>query len=177
MRKDDCFELGHVVKALGTKGENVILLDVDEPQAYDQMESVFVEDNGNLVPFFIEHFQLQEKGFARVKFEEIEDRVSAEALNGSKLFLPLQALPALESDQFYYHDVVGYQVKDQEKGMLGVVESFVMAGNQDLMIMTYKEKEVLIPVMDEIILKAEHEAKIIEVKLPDGLLELYLEEE
>ena len=42
--------------------------------------------------------------------------------------------------------------------------------------MDYKGKEVLIPVIPEIVLEADKEAKILNVNLPEGLLEVYLEE-
>ena len=51
---DDCYQLGNVVKTHGLRGELVIFLDVDHPELYQEMESVLVDMNGKLVPFFIE---------------------------------------------------------------------------------------------------------------------------
>ena len=53
MRKDECYRLGHIVKTHGLKGAVTIELDVDYPEEYDEMESVFLEQSGNLIPFFI----------------------------------------------------------------------------------------------------------------------------
>ena len=54
MRIDDCYQLGYVIKTHGLQGELSIMLDVDVPQAYQNLESVFVATVGSdtLIPFF-----------------------------------------------------------------------------------------------------------------------------
>jgi 16S rRNA processing protein RimM len=91
-------------------------------------------------------------------------------------FLPLDELPELENDQFYYHEIIDYQVVDKNLGELGKVLTVHSMQAQDLMVMEYKGKEVLIPVISEIVLNADKEAKILNVNLPEGLLEVYMED-
>jgi 16S rRNA processing protein RimM len=43
--------------------------------------------------------------------------------------------------------------------------------------MIYKNREVLIPLTDEIIPKVDKKAKVVHSILPDGLLEVYLEDD
>ena len=68
-------------------------------------------------------------------------------------------------------------MEDTEKGMLGLVKEVFEAGHQDLIGMEYKGKEVLIPINDDVILNVDRDNALIKVSLPDGLLELYLEDE
>src|SRR5690606_17765931 len=113
-----CFQLGYVVKVHGIKGEIQIFLDVDIPSNYKNLESVFVDIDSKLVPFFVENIQISgNKGI--LKLEEVGSIEEAEPLKGKSLYLPLQRLPALPDNQFYFHEVVGYDVQDASEGLIG----------------------------------------------------------
>lgn len=174
MRKDDCFELGLITKPHGLKGEAVIFLDVDDPSAYYQMESVFVEINNRLVPFFVTDLTPARNQKAIIRFDDINTKESIDELIGNRLWLPLKLLPKLKKG-FYFHEVIGYSVKDKRLGLLGTVKEFMDSGPQALMTMDYKSCEVLIPVTDEIVGEAAHQDNIIHVDLPEGLLDLYFD--
>lgn len=173
MKLDQCFQLGVVLKPHGLKGELYISLDTDYPEDYQEMESVFMLQNGKLVPFFIEYIQLKNKE-ALVKFEDVEDKEGALSLRGNTLHLPLTELPELTGNQFYFHEIDGFKIEDSENGMLGIVKEVFEAGHQDLIGMEYQGKEVLIPINDEVILDVDRDNKLLRVSLPKGLLELYL---
>ncbi|MFB9865101.1 ribosome maturation factor RimM [Rufibacter immobilis] len=173
MTLDACFQLGYIVKTHGTKGQVVAFFDVDFPEEYDELESVFLLINGKLVPFFIDDLNPQDKGRSIIKFEDVNSVPEAEKLKGVSLYLPLNQLPELEEDQFYFHEVIGYTVVDQQLGELGTVQAFFDLPNQDLLAMDYQGHEVLIPVQDEIILRSSKEERKIYVNLPEGLLEVY----
>ena len=172
---ESCFQLGYVLKTHGLKGELVFVIDADNPQEYNEMESVFVELNKKLVPFFIERIQLNSDR-AIVKFEEIDSIDKAKAFKGSKLFLPLDVLPELE-DGYYFHELIGFKVIDSKEGALGPISGVFDAGSQDLIAMQYQEKEVLIPLTDEVVTKVDKQAKTIHTSLPDGLLDIYLSDD
>ena len=175
MTIDNCFKLGHIVKKHGLKGELSILLDADYPEDYKQLESVFVEVNKQLVPFFIEYLQLNgDRGI--IKFEDVDDLASAERLLKSNLYLPADNLPELGEGQFYYHEVIGYMVIDKVIGEVGPVDQIYEFPNQDLFGVIHQEKEVLIPINDQLIVKVDHQLRQVEVNLPAGLLEIYLED-
>lgn len=53
MNIDDCYQLGYIIKPHGLKGELQLLLDVDSPEDYQNLESVFVRQGQQLVPFLL----------------------------------------------------------------------------------------------------------------------------
>ncbi len=175
MKAENCFELGYLTKPHGLSGEIQAILDSETPEYYENMESVFVEINKKLIPFFIESISISGKK-AIIKFEDIKSPDEAVGFAGKKLYLPLEFLPALEDDQFYYHEIINYKVTDKRLGPLGKVESVVENPGHDLIIMQYLNREVIIPLNDDIVYKVDHDNSTILVDLPDGLLELYMED-
>ncbi|MDU0371942.1 ribosome maturation factor RimM [Hymenobacter endophyticus] len=177
MTLDDCYELGSIVKPHGLKGFVVAALDVDDLEAYRKLKTVLLEmptASGKLTEYAVEKLQPQGTERALLKLKGIERIEEAEPLRNAKLWRPLAELPALKEDQFYFHDVVGFMVVDQQLGELGSVETFYELPQQDVLSMRYQGQEVLIPVADELILSADQEAKKLYVNLPEGLLEVYL---
>lgn len=174
MQKSECFALGKITKTHALKGEVIIYLDVDAPEDYADLEAVFLEVKGQLVPYVIEHINIRGKK-SIVKFEEFNKIEEAEAIVNADAYLPLSALPKLKGNQFYYHEVIGYNLINTESGEnLGILKAIYESTGQDLFAVEIDGKEALIPVADEFIKKVNHEEKTIELLLPNGLLDIYL---
>jgi 16S rRNA processing protein RimM len=91
MKKEACFLLGYIASKYSFKGELLFKLDTDEPEEYENMESVFVAIGANLVPYFILE-RSWHKSMLRVRLQGIETETDASNLIGSELYLPLTAL-------------------------------------------------------------------------------------
>ncbi len=174
MKKEECFYLGKIVSKFSFRGEVLIKLDTDEPESYVKMESVFVDYNNNLVPFFIEKCSLHKSDLLRVKFEDVDSEEDADDLMKAKIYLPLTLLPKLEGDQFYYHEVIGFTILDNTFGEVGVIKSINDSTAQALFEIDRNGTEILIPMNDEFIDKIDREQKVVRVNTPEGLIELYL---
>lgn len=174
MQKEDCFYLGKIVTKFSFKGEVLVKLDSDDPQQYLEMESVFVEYGKNLVPFFLERCKLHKSQMLRIKFEDVDTEADAEDLINAALYLPLDLLPEMGENQFYYHEIVGFKVIDINKGYIGVISGVNDNTSQPLFEIDLDGKEILIPVNDSFIHQLDKEAKELIVNTPDGLIDLYL---
>ena len=177
MTLDECFELGFLVKPHGLKGQLVAELDVDDAAAYDDLKTVYLAlptAPERLAAYGVE--RLSPQGGLRVllKLRGINRIEEAEPLRNAKLWLPLSELPELDDRQFYFHEVIGFQVIDAAEGPLGVVENFYELPQQDVLAMRHQGQEVLIPVVDELVTHADMEARQLFVNLHEGLLDIYL---
>jgi 16S rRNA processing protein RimM len=119
---------------------------------------------------------IQPGGKALAKFEDLDSIEQVEMLVGSEAYLPLTELPELEEGQYYFHELIGFDVIDEVMGPIGPVQNVYDLETQDLLGVTHKGKEVLIPIQDGIITKVDKAAKKVFCQLPDGLLEIYLED-
>lgn len=172
MKQHDCYQLGEVIKTHGLNGEVSIFLDVDFPDDYKDLESVFLEQGGKLVPFFIETIQISTNK-ALVKFEDIDTIEAASALAKTNIFLPVSELPELPENGYYFHDLVGCVVEENGSN-IGTVDQVIDLSGNELLVVSNGDNEVLIPLKDEILKRVDIQEKKIEVLLPDGLLDLYL---
>jgi 16S rRNA processing protein RimM len=174
MRKEDCFYLGKIAKKFSFKGEVLIYLDTDEPALYENMESVFVEFNKHLVPFFIVNSSLHKNDFLRVRFEDVDNEEEADKILNCAIYLPLSKLPKLEGNKFYFHEVIGFDAEDQRLGNVGKIVSINDTTAQPLFEIMKGDTEILIPMIDDFIVKIDRENKKVILDTPEGLIDLYL---
>lgn len=172
MNIEDCFYLGRVTKPWGTKGQLALYLDVDSPEEYAGLDSAFVEIKGQLVPYFFQIDQLNGNR-AVATFEDLTSE-QVQALVGHDLYLPLDLLPKLEGNKFYFHEVVGFRVVDSVYGDIGVLQQVVEYPAQPLFQIDKNGTEILVPVIDQVIDRVDRTLKTIFITAPNGLIDLYL---
>jgi len=171
----DYFYLGKITKLHGYEGKLTLFFDTDEPQEYIDLEVVYIDIQGNLVPYFIEDLKLLNNK-ATVVFSDVDNIENAEELVNKELYLPLNMLPELTGNKFYYHEVPGMEVIDSNFGSLGAVKEVLEYPNQAVFQLFYNEKEVLIPISSEVINEFNRKQNKIFITTPDGLLDIYLGE-
>ena len=172
MSFQDHFYLGTIVRLYGFKGEVYAKLDVDYPEEYLEMESVFIELDNKLVPFFIEDAQFGSKGMLRIKFEDVDSEKSAKSLLKKPLYLPASILEDSKKVEYYFHEIIGFDVNDQNEGHLGkVIEVLEYPGNP-IMKIEKNEIEVLVPLQDAFVVSVIKKDQLINVNLPEGMLDL-----
>ena len=174
MKKENCFYVGTIVSKFSFKGEVLVKLDSDDSQMYENMESIFVEMGKNLIPFFIENCSLHKSDLLRIKFEDVTSEADADALLKHNLYLPLEVLPELSGNKFYFHEVIGFSMEDINYGKIGTIIGINDTTSQAIFEVENEGKEILIPAIDEFLVKVDRKLKKIIVKTPEGLIDLYL---
>jgi 16S rRNA processing protein RimM len=171
---EDYFYLGKITKRFGLKGELVVYLDTDEPEKYHKLESVFFDMDGEPIPFFVEEIKIKAKNQLIVLFQGVDDKSSAHYVD-TDLYLPLSALPVLEGNKFYYHEIKGFTIVDATHGNIGICENVLEYSPQAVMQIVHPKGEILLPIVDHFIKNVHREKRTIEVETPPGLVEFYVD--
>ena len=74
----------------------------------------------------------QAGGALLARIEGTEDRTAAEAMKGTRLYVPRSALPEPDEDEWYHADLVGLSVCDEEDRPLGTVRAVLDHGAGDV---------------------------------------------
>ena len=172
MRKEDCFFLGTVVAKYSFKGEVLIKLDTDDPKTYLSLQSFLLEDESHLIPCFTTKVQLHKSQLLRVSVEGVNSEKQADLMIGKSVYLPLDQLPKLDDDQFYFHEIIGFKVIDSVQGPIGIITGVNDASSQVLLEVEHNDKQILIPLVDELIQQLDKQKKQIYLSIPEGLLDL-----
>lgn len=174
MQKKECFYLGKIVRKYSFKGEVIIKLDTDEPELYANIDAVFIDLPNSFLPFFIVKSLLQKGNQLRVKFEDISTEKDAESILKRDVYLPLNLLPKLTGNKFYYHEVIGFTIEDTNFGKVGTLKGINDSTAQPLFEIKNNDTEILIPMIDDFIKKVDRKKKTIHIEVPEGLIEMYL---
>ena len=172
MRKEDCFFLGTVVAKYSFKGELLIKLDTDDPKAYLSLQSFLIEQESSLIPCFTTKVRLHKSQLLRVSLEDVKSEKQADLMIGKSVYLPLDELPKLADDQFYFHDIIGFEVIDNLQGLIGTISGINDASPQVLLEVEHDGRQIMIPLVDELIQKLDKQQKQLYLSIPEGLLDL-----
>jgi 16S rRNA processing protein RimM len=177
MNKADCFVLGKLTKPHGYKGAMVLFIDADEPNAYREIDAIWVEVGERLVPHFIDALRPHNTADKFVvELEGIESEAKAKAIAGCTAYLPSALLPKLDGNSFYLHEVNGWTVTDADGTPIGAIRKVLDYAIYPILEVYSDEhdKEVLIPLPEQIEVKVDRAAQSLAVDVPEGLLETYL---
>jgi 16S rRNA processing protein RimM len=113
--------------------------------------------------------------FWLIKFQGIETREDAAALNGSQVIIPRQNRMPLPEEHFYHDQLVGLQVFHADGRLIGQIVDIINTGGHDVLqveLTGMEHKKALIPAVKKFIVRVDLAAAKMVVELPEGLLEL-----
>jgi len=137
---EDAVEVGRVVDAWGVKGWIKVQPFASDPQALFSSRRWFVKPPEDAVlkrldvkassyPPLLKIIQAKEHGGVVVALaQEVEDRGTAEALRGARIFIGRSSFPTADPDEFYWVDLIGLSVVNRQGESLGTVVGLIDTG-------------------------------------------------
>ena len=174
-RRPEWLTVARLTRTRGLRGEVVAHLTTDFPEALAERKEVFLWDGETEPrPVKVERARFH-KNTLLFQFDGINTIEAAEPLVGLEIQLPRTEATPLPAGAHYLHDLAGCRVVETGTGnALGEVREVEgTPGNFRLAVATPEGKELLIPFTEEFCPRIDTDAKVIEVTLPNGLLDLY----
>lgn len=106
-----------------------------------------------------------------VELADVGDRTAAEALVGRHVVVSPEMLPALEDDEFYHHEVVGFSVETTAGDPLGTVAATLSTGLNDVWVVRDGRRERLVPVIADVVDTIDRAGRRIVIVPMAGLLD------
>lgn len=173
MKKEECYFLGKITRRHGLQGNVFLKLDTDQPEMYSKLDSVFVDVNGLLVPFFVAKQSWSKGDTLIISFKNSTEALVDQAI-GKDVYLPLSTLPELSGKKFYYHEVIGFEIREEDGKTCGTIVSVNDQTAQHYFILDLGGKEIIIPIIKDWILELNRDEKFMKMQLPEGLMDVFL---
>lgn len=173
MEKDSFIKIGKLSRAHGLKGEIRGMIDPSVLPRVKKMNVLFLHTGGKLLPYFIEHAELDDSGSCLFKFEEVNDRTQAERISGKEIFIEEKNLKK-NIKLSGYSFLTGYKMLDEMENEIGVIENTFQMPANELAQLIIDKKEVLVPLTEESVIRIDKRKKEATIRIPEGLLDIYL---
>ncbi len=164
------FEIGQIVNTFGIKGEVKVNPFTDDLKRFEELKSILVVKNKQLIEFEIENVRYQ-KHLVILKLKNIEDMNTAEKYKGCYIKIHRKDARKLPKDTYFIADIIGSQVITDDGKVLGKVDDIYNTGSNDIYVVKDElGKQILLPNIKEVILDIDVEKQIVTVHLLDGLI-------
>ena len=173
MDLESLHRIGRLGKPWGHKGELTVHLEDCDLDDLVHEGALFVDIEGQKVPFF--HTSLRDQGRAGVlvKFDDFSDPQSAGILVGRDIYAPPGHLADGSDESWDPEEFIGMVVRDQDHGDLGEVTAIEGSARNPVLVILLGEQEVMVPLNEDLILDLDPEERTMLVRTPPGLIDMY----
>ena len=171
INKAHCIEAGFVKKTHGVGGEVMISFDEGMDGIFEEVEFIYIEIEGLLVPFFIEEFSARSGISGNLKLEDTNTQERAKKLVGCTLYIEREWI---EHDEEGFNPMAlkGFQVIDTVFGSIGVILDIENYSGNYVLNVQHLNREVLLPLNDDLIHTINWLSQTFVMDCPNGLLGL-----
>ncbi len=173
MSENQFITIGKIVGAHGVKGNLKVRSYAESLSSFETGALIRVRNTRGVEKnYHIKWAKLHSRGIL-LAFADVDERSLAEALVGSELLIDKKTLPELEAGTYYWSDLVGLSVFSKDEDYIGCITAILTTGSNDVYVVANviqgRQKEVLIPALESVVLNIDLEKRVMHVDLPEGL--------
>ena len=160
-------EIGQIVNTHGLRGDLKVMPWCDDPSVFDELAYVIIDG----VEYDIEKSRMQ-KNMVLLKLEGIDHINDAEKYRNKVLNVPREELGELPEGTYYICDLLGCSVITTDDRNLGKITDIIKTGSNDVYVVEEMgKKQVLIPVIDEVVKSVDIDGKTVIIEPLKGLID------
>ncbi|MGB3551424.1 MAG: ribosome maturation factor RimM [Candidatus Binatus sp.] len=163
--------VGRITGAHGLKGALRLRPDNPDSDSLEQVARVFLESAGQTREFRLTGLTRLNATTRRITLEGVADVNAAEALKGAVVMLAAEDVPAAKPGEFYYYEAIGCEVFLTDGSRLGTIEEIFSTGAHDIWVVRDSEREVLVPVIEDVVKAMDFAARRVTIEPIPGLLD------
>jgi len=169
MTRDKCLLLGTISKTHGVRGELIIRVTNPSFEPDENWESLFLQIDGILVPFFISSLYAPKADEWYVCFDDYDNKESAQNLVGSAVWIQ-KDLMAKAGEKIYMDELTGYLLINLSTGKRALINDFLDIPGNPVFEITLEGNSLLVPAQDEMIEEIDQESRKLVMRLPEGIM-------
>ncbi len=159
---EDVVVMARVAGAFGIKGWLKLHTFTQSPDSLDAYASWLLKGDTGWEEFELEDFAVNVKGVV-AKLKGCDDRTAAENLAKRDIGIPRDALEDAAVGEIFWFDLIGCDVVNTAGEKFGRIETLLETGANDVLVVKRGAEEILIPYLDDVVLKVDREAKLVTV--------------
>ncbi len=168
---EELLQVGAIASTHGVRGEVKVSPTTDDVKRYSKLKEVFLGENQGAPLLHIESVKYF-KNMVIVKFKEYNSLNEVEPIKGKKLFVTRTNAVKLKKDEYFIADLIGLDVKDENKNISGKLVDVMTTGANDVYVIELDDgRELLLPAIKECVLKVDFDDNLILINILEGLLD------
>lgn len=165
--------VGKIASVHGLQGAVVLRQIIDDTGWLKKGDVLFIElKRESFIPYFVVTAKAANDTEYIITLDEVQDTEEARKLVGKTVYVKEEVLEKAKVDSPLMY--IGFNLVDKTRGGVGTIEDVLLMGKQWIARLTVDGKEVLIPLVEDMILDVNYKNKFLRMDLPEGLLDVYL---
>lgn len=167
----DYLKIGGIISTHGLKGEVKVFPTTEDVHRYDDLDTVYIEMPHGRLPVHVEHVRYF-KNLVIVKFRGLNRIEDVQPYLKHDLYVSREDAIELKENEYFVGDVIGLKTITDDGRILGTLEDVLETGANDVYVISSAEdpkKEILLPVIRDVILEINPEEGYMKVHMLPGL--------
>ena len=166
-------KVGKIVNTHSLKGEVKVISSTDfEEERFKKGSKLLITRGNQLIREVVVQSYRNHKNFLLVKFEGIDSVEEAEKLKNLQIKIDSDKVGELEENEFYFHQIIGCEVFDENDKNLGEIIDILTPGANDVWVIKGENgKEILIPYIEDVVKKIDIISKKVNIEVMEGLID------